>query len=253
MLVLATAGIVGAETPAGTPAAKPADAKPAAAKPAGAPADGKTKNAQGGGDGGLLGLGGPKSKEPITITAEKLEYEYKDGIVTYRGDVVAIQGDVQVKSNELRITLAKSDDAKPSATQAADDLDDASASKLQSAVATGNVRIDQGTRWAVGGRATFDQTNRTLVLTENPVLHDGPNVVAGDKVVVFLDKDTAVVEGGRNKRVKGYFVPQKGNENPAGATAGGTKPGAPTAGAAKAGGAVAATPPTTTKPAEAAR
>jgi lipopolysaccharide export system protein LptA len=137
---------------------------------------------------------------------------------------------VKIRSNELRITLAKSDDAKPSATQAADELGDASASKLQSAVATGNVRIDQGTRWAVGGRATFDQTNRTLVLTENPVLHDGPNEVAGDKVVVFLDKDTAVVEGGRNKRVKGYFVPAKDGQK-AGAKPADAKPAAAAAGA----------------------
>lgn len=215
-LAIAVSGVVRAETTGD---------KPAAAQPK--PADDQSKGGQSGG--GLLGLGGTRSKEPITITAEKLEYEYKDGVITYRGDVIAIQGDVKIRSNELRITLAKSDDAKQSATQAADELGDASASKLQSAVATGNVRIDQGTRWAVGGRATFDQTNRTLVLTENPVLHDGPNEVAGDKVVVFLDRDTAVVEGGRNKRVKGFFVPAK-DQKP-GAKPGDAKPDATAAGA----------------------
>ena len=75
-------------------------------------------------------------------------------------------------------------------------------------VASGSVRIDQGTRWAVGGKATFDQSNRTLVLTESPVLHDGPNEVAGDRVVVYLDEDRSVVEGGR-KRVKAVLFPGK--------------------------------------------
>jgi hypothetical protein len=60
----------------------------------------------------FFGFGGTKSKEPITITSDTLEYEYKDGVIVYRGDVLAMQGEVKIKSNELRITLAKSDDDK---------------------------------------------------------------------------------------------------------------------------------------------
>jgi lipopolysaccharide export system protein LptA len=170
---------------------------------------------------GILGFGNGKSKEPITITSDNLEYAYKDGVIVYRGDVVAIQGDVKVHSVELRITLVKSDDPK-NGGKPADALDSPSASKVREVVATGKVRIDQGTRWAVGGRATFDQSNRTLVLTENPVLHDGQNVVAGDRVVVFLDENRSVVEGGRG-RVKATLFPsgdKAGEEK-----AGGEKPG----------------------------
>jgi lipopolysaccharide export system protein LptA len=183
-----------------TPDPKPPETKPADAK---AP-DSKTGDAKP----GVLGL--RSSKEPITITSDNLEYQYKDGIVVYRGDVLAVQGDVKVKSNELRITLVKSDD--PKAAKAGADLDDTSASKLQSVVAVGSVRIDQGARWAVGGKATFDQTNRTLVLTENPVLHEGPNEVAGDRVIVYLDEDRSIVEGGR-KRVKAVLFPGKDKDN----------------------------------------
>ena len=158
----------------------------------------------------LFGFGsGTKSKEPITITSDTLEYEYKDGVIVYRGDVLAVQGETKIKSNELRITLAKTDDGKKkSGNDTVGALDDASASRLQSVVATGSVRIDQGTRWAVGGKATFDQSNRTLVLTENPVMHDGANEVAGDRVVVYLDENRSVVEGGR-RRVKAVLFPGK--------------------------------------------
>jgi lipopolysaccharide export system protein LptA len=196
----------------------PAETKPAADAPAdGAKpgADAKPADAKPGTTGTFLGFGGTRSKEPITITSDSLEYEYKDGIVVYRGDVIAIQGEVKVRSNELRITLVRTDEKKPAAG-AASEIGSADTSKLQSVVASGNVRIDQGARWAVGGKATFEQTNQTLVLTENPVLHDGPNEVAGDRVIVYLDRDTAVVEGGRNKRVKGFFVP--GSQGKPGAT-----------------------------------
>jgi len=185
--VLALAAVVGARAQA--PAdAKPGDAKPAEAKPSS----------------GFFGFGGARSKEPITITSDNLEYEYRNGVIVYRGDVLAVQGEVKIRSNELRITLAKTNGAGKGTSG----LDDASSSKLQAVVATGSVRIDQGTRWAVGGKATFDQSNRTLVLTESPVLHDGPNEVAGDRVVVYLDEDRSVVEGGR-RRVKAVLFPGK--------------------------------------------
>jgi lipopolysaccharide export system protein LptA len=184
------------------------DATPAATKPA----DAKPQ--------GFAGLGSQRSKDPITITSDTLEYAYRDGIVVYRGDVLAVQGEIKIRSNELRITLAKTDTGKPSGAKAASEIESANtASKLQEVVAIGNVRIDQGTRWAVGGKATFDQSARTLVLTEAPVLHDGPNEVAGDRVVVYLDEDRSVVEGGR-KRVKAVLFPGKG----AAATGGAAEP-----------------------------
>jgi lipopolysaccharide export system protein LptA len=205
VLVVALVAVVPAY--AQTPDAKPAETKPADAKaPDSKAADTKDTDT----NGGMLGFKTGSSKEPITITSDNLEYQYKDGIVVYRGDVLAVQGDVKVKSNELRITLVKSDD--PKAAKAGADLDDTSASKLQSVVAVGSVRIDQGARWAVGGKATFDQTNRTLVLTENPVLHEGQNEVAGDRVIVYLDENRSIVEGGR-KRVKAVLFPGKDKEN----------------------------------------
>ena len=92
----------------------------------------------------------------------------------------------------------------------------------------GNVRIDNGARYATGGRAIFDQGRRTLVLTETPVLHDGQNEVAGDRVIVYLDEDRSVVEGGR-KRVKAVLYPGKdGGLVPAEGASKATPNGAPT-------------------------
>jgi lipopolysaccharide export system protein LptA len=180
-----------------------------------------------------------KSKEPITIIADRLEYDYKNNVVVYRGDVLATQGETKVRSDTLTVTLAPRDNGKadpaaakgqaadPPATkgQAADppgtkgqaaDPPGAEGQRLQEVVAVGNVRIDNGTRWATGGRAVFEQGDRTLVLTETPVLHDGSNEVAGDRVIVYLDENRSIVEGGR-KRVKAVLYPnQNGDIEPAG-------------------------------------
>jgi lipopolysaccharide export system protein LptA len=173
-----------------------------------------------------------KSKEPITIIADRLEYDYKNNVVVYRGDVLATQGETKVRSDTLTVTLAPRDNGKtdPAAAkgqatdspgakgQAADPPKGQSAvppgaegQRLQEVVAVGNVRIDNGTRWATGGRAVFEQGDRTLVLTETPVLHDGSNEVAGDRVVVYLDENRSIVEGGR-KRVKAVLYPNQNGD-----------------------------------------
>jgi lipopolysaccharide export system protein LptA len=138
-------------------------------------------------------------REPITVTADTLEYDYKANVVVYRGEVVAVQGDMTVRSNTLTVTFA--DGAGKERTPGGSE-------RLKEIVAVGAVRIENGQRWATGGRAVFDQGTRTLVLTETPVLHDGSNEVAGDRVVVYLDENRSVVEGGR-KRVKAVLHPNK--------------------------------------------
>jgi lipopolysaccharide export system protein LptA len=173
---------------------------------------------------GFDGLG--KSKEPINVTSDNLEYDYKANVVVYRGAVEVIQGPTKLTTDTLTVTMVNDKDkndkngtdnggGKAADPPPADAGGAAPASgdtgRVQNIVAVGNVRIDQGARWAVGGHAVFDQGQRTLVLTENPVLHDGPNVVAGDRVVVFLDENRSIVEGGR-KRVKAVLYPNN-NDN----------------------------------------
>jgi lipopolysaccharide export system protein LptA len=144
-------------------------------------------------------------KDPIVVTSDKLEYDYKANVVVYRGDVLAVQGPVKVKSEMLTVTFASAGSGgSPSGGVGGG----SPSARLQQIVAAGNVRIDHGTRWATGGRAVFDQSTRTFVLTENPVMHDGSNEVAGDRVVVYLDENRSVVEGGR-RRVKAVLYPGK--------------------------------------------
>src|SRR5262249_6947917 len=167
--------------------------------------------AAGGGD-GLVDAGGfGNRKEPIHITSDNLEYDYKANIVVYRGDVIAIQGDTKLRSDTLTVTLVATHDGNGAPPANPDPVPPGASGggqKVQEIIAVGNVRIDDGSRWATGGRAVFEQSNRTLVLTETPVLHDGSNEVAGDRVIVYLDENRSIVEGGR-KRVKAVLYPSK--------------------------------------------
>jgi lipopolysaccharide export system protein LptA len=165
--------------------------------------------------GGLFGTSDVRnSKEPITITSDSLEYDYKANVVVYRGEVLAIQGTVKLRSDTLTVTLERRDGdaAAKTATpkNAAPESPTQEPQRVHEIVAVGGVRIDDGARWATGGRAVFEQAQRTVVLTEEPVLHDGANEVAGERVVVYLDENRSIVEGGR-RRVKAVLHPGKDN------------------------------------------
>jgi len=156
-----------------------------------------------------------RRKDPIIINADTLEYDYKTNVVVYRGEVIATQGPVKLRSDTLTVTLKRDSDGGPPAAAPAPGAQPAEGTqRVQQVVAVGKVRIDQGTRWATGGRAVFDQGTRTVVLSETPVLHDGANEVAGERVVVFLDEDRSVVEGGR-RRVKAVLHPGTEDASPA--------------------------------------
>jgi lipopolysaccharide export system protein LptA len=162
-------------------------------------------------NGGLFdGVDFGKRKDPVIITSDALEYDYKTSVVVYRGDVRTTQGDLKMRSDTLTVTFERNGGDAP--TQGKSKVPEPPPSdtkqRLKQIVAVGNVRIDNGTRWATGGRAVFDQGQRTLVLTETPVIHDGSNEVAGARVVVYLDENRSVVEGGR-KRVKAVFHPNE--------------------------------------------
>jgi lipopolysaccharide export system protein LptA len=160
-----------------------------------------------------LAMPGLDRDQPITVSARTLEFDYKNNVVVYRGDVRAAQDDVHLRSDELTIRLRSADakgapDATPKKEPPAGDATLGGRVELREVVATGSVRIDQGERWATGGRAVFDQERRVLILSEDPVLHDGPNQIAGERVVVYLDENRSVVEGG-DKRVKAVLFPER--------------------------------------------
>lgn len=148
-------------------------------------------------------------KEPIRINSDSLELDYRGSTLTYRGNVQVVQGDVTVTSDRLSIAYdrdaARRDGAAAPVPAAATGRGDAD--KIKEVVAEGRVRIRKGDRLAEGRRAVFDQTKQTIVLSDGAVLHEGPNQVAGDRIVVYLQEERSVVEGGSNSRVSAIFYP----------------------------------------------
>jgi lipopolysaccharide export system protein LptA len=171
-------------------------ASPAWAAPSTPPAGAAPAEKPSGGADSFLGeLSLTSRDEPIVVHADQLEFDYQKNSVVYRGTVHVTQGDLAIDCKELTVTYDPADDAKRA--------------ELREVVATGDVVISQGTRRATGGKAVFSQPQRTIVLMQNPVLHDGPNEVSGERLIVYLDEGRSVVESSKQKRVSATLYPGK--------------------------------------------
>ena len=126
---------------------------------------------------------------PVTIEAEEMEFDYRALLLTYRGSVTVTQDDLTLRSNVLSVRV-----------------DPEKVDRLKEIVAEGDVRIEQGDRRATGGRAIFDEAARTVTLSDHAVLREGQNEVSGSRVVVYLDEERSVVEGGQ-ERVRAVLYP----------------------------------------------
>ncbi|MGH7822592.1 MAG: lipopolysaccharide transport periplasmic protein LptA [Candidatus Binatia bacterium] len=129
-------------------------------------------------------------KQPIEITSERLDFDYKKRRTVFRGGVEVVQGDIRLESDQLTVDY----------TEVADQQ------KLQGVSAEGNVTITQGARKATGDRAVFDEKTRTLELSGRARLEEGTNQVNGDTIVVYPDESRMEVKG-ENSRVKLIIFP----------------------------------------------
>ena len=145
----------------------------------------------GGQDSLLDALSFSSKRDPISVSSDGLEFDYRTRVITYKGSVEVTQGDIKMQSDTLRVVL-----------------DDRAENRVKEVVAEGSVRVSKGTRWATGGRAEFDQAKQTVVLSNDAVVHDGSNEVSGDRIVVYLNENRSVVEGG-NGRVRAVLFPPK--------------------------------------------
>lgn len=174
------------------------------------------------------------SSGPVNVESDSLEVSQKDGqtISTFSGNVTVTRGDSVLKAGKITIYSAdakKDPKAAAAAKMAAAKLPGADAGlpgagSFTRIEATGKVYVNSGDQTATGDAAVVDMLGRQVTLDGNVVLSQGPNVIAGDRLVWDMDSGRARIEQKKGSRIRGVFTP-------------GSTPGAPgtpeAAGAAK--------------------
>jgi lipopolysaccharide transport protein LptA len=161
------------QAPAETAAAPPHKA-PKAAAASGGESVASNEPQQGG---ALGGMEFGNSKSPIHISSKSMSLDYQNHSVLWIGGVRATQDTSTLTSDQLRVNYFDKD-----------------FKQMKDMVADGNVRLSQGTRWTTSDHGVMDQTKRTVVLTGNPVAHDGNDQITGCKITVYLNTNQSIVD-----------------------------------------------------------
>lgn len=158
--------------------------------------------------GTALSMGAMKvtADQPVEVTSDELQVDQTANTATFKGNVIVIQGDMRLSSNSVLVEYGPSEPG--------------GRSRIQKMTATGEVIMTSPTESAEGREAVYTVADRTLVMTGDVVVTQGPSVITGQRMVVYLDTDTAVMEGRVRTVIEtGREVPapiETGREAPAG-------------------------------------
>lgn len=155
-------------------AAAAAAGKRSTAKKAGAAASSNGKTADQGSPFGMLQFSA--NNGPIQIKADSLKLDYKNNLVEFDGAVHATQSGTNLTSKSLKVIYG------------------AKFGDIKQVIALGDVKMMQGGRWATGQRAVLDEQKHTVEMTGQPVIHDGPDSVAGSRIIIYLDSEKSFVD-----------------------------------------------------------
>jgi lipopolysaccharide export system protein LptA len=146
------------------------------------------------------------SNLPIEITADQLEVAQNDNLATFTGNVDAVQGDLVLSADRLRVYYYGNDQQRPAGAS----------SSIRRIEADGNVFVSSPSQTAQGKEGVYDVASNQLSLDGSVVLTQGDNVIRGDRMEVDLVSGQSRVlaavpssAGGEPpQRVRAIFTPQ---------------------------------------------
>ena len=133
------------------------------------------------------------TKKSIKITADHLEFNNKEQYAEFSGNVKAIQGNVIITANIIKVFLQ--DINKQSKSTSTD--------RIKEIQAKGNVEIKIDNRVAVTEFAVYKPRYKILILNgPQSKIVSGKDFISGNKITFYQDSGKIKVERGEHKRVE---------------------------------------------------
>ena len=127
--------------------------------------------------------------QPIDITSDKVETHFKENLIVFKGNVMARQKDIVIYADSLEAIMIEGGKG------------------IEKVIAGGNVKIQQGLRVANCQKAVFYNVEQKVVLTGDPKVSEGENIVSGDEIIFDIEQDRVEVKGGAGGRGKATIHP----------------------------------------------
>ena len=127
---------------------------------------------------------------PIYIKSDQLLTDTAHGTATFSGKVTARQGDLALYADRMVVHY------------------DSTGGSVERVVCTGTVRIVQKSRTGTAGAALYDNKQGKIVLTVNPKVFQGEDMVSGSVITYYLADQKSVVTGTATTRVEAVIHPK---------------------------------------------
>jgi lipopolysaccharide export system protein LptA len=134
------------------------------------------------------------------ITARRVTVRNQENKAIFEGNVTLKKGALVVHSDVMIVYLRplgpRTDtDLSRKTRKGPEELPTIASRTVSRIEATGRVRIERGEGRAIGREAVYNEDERKIVLTGDPVAWQRGTCVSGKKIILFLDEDRTVVEG----------------------------------------------------------
>jgi lipopolysaccharide export system protein LptA len=132
--------------------------------------------------------------QSIVIKSDTLEVDNQKRVVTFTGNVDARRDDLIIDCEKMFVYYSGTVTSDPTQKNEL---------KIEKIVANGGVRISRPS----GGLATAEQAvyyhgDEKVILTGNPTVKQGEDVVEGSTITLYLREDRSIVEGSDGKQVR---------------------------------------------------
>jgi lipopolysaccharide export system protein LptA len=139
------------------------------------------------------------TEQPVEIGADAASVRGNERVLVLTGNVVARQGEMELKADKATAYYAKS---------AAAPVGPGLAASIERLVAEGNVVVTRPGEVVKSASATYELSAHRIVMSGHVVATRNGNIVRGERVVVDLVNQTITLEtGAAGGRVQGLFMP----------------------------------------------
>jgi len=119
-------------------------------------------------------------KDAISITSNRMVLHQKEHLIVFKGNVVVKGRSITLKADEVEVKFKGEGQRR----------------KISTITATGHVRLYQGDRMVQSDRVVYDRQTAQMVFTGSPYITEGEDRIYGKRIIVYVNKDKVVVEGG---------------------------------------------------------
>ncbi len=157
--------------------------------------------AQGSLFGGSGERGDRDKSKPTEITSDTMDIQSAQNMAVFTGNVIVKDQELTITCDKMTIFLedkAKSDDAPPENGQGSK-----GGKKISRILCEGNVVItrkykdDDKDKEQQGkaGQAEYDLKEQKITLSDNPVLNQDNDQVAGDQIIMYRESERVIIKG----------------------------------------------------------